>query len=114
MISIVDNVEAVRNATKALLRSRGYLVVTFASAEEFLKSERLNDTTCLISDVHMPGLSGLELQERLAAGGYQIPIIFITAFPESACANEPCGLARSLSCASRSAKPTSSAALTAP
>ena len=82
MISIVDDDESVRNATKALIRSLGYHVATFASAEEFLKSERLHDTACLISDVQMPGLNGIELQDRLAAGGHRIPIIFMTAFPD--------------------------------
>lgn len=82
VISIVDDDEAVRNATKALIRSLGYRVATFASAEEFLKSDRLHDTACLISDVQMPGLNGIELQDRLAASGHRIPIIFMTAFPD--------------------------------
>ena len=82
MISIVDDDESVRNATRTLIRSVGYDVATFASAEEFLASEQLHRTACLISDVQMPGLSGIELQERLKTGGHQIPIIFITAFPD--------------------------------
>ena len=82
IISIVDDDEAVRKATMALLRSAGYSVSTFASAEEFLRSERLNDTSCLITDLHMPGLNGVQLQERLIADGRQMPIIFITAFPD--------------------------------
>jgi FixJ family two-component response regulator len=82
MICIVDDDQAVRDATKALIRSLGYRVATFASAEEFLKSERLHDTACLISDVQMPGLTGIELQDRLAASGHRIPIIFMTAFPD--------------------------------
>jgi FixJ family two-component response regulator len=82
MISIVDDDESVRNATKALIRSLGYRVATFASAEEFLASERLRDTACLISDVQMPGVNGIELQERLNASGHRIPIIFMTAFPD--------------------------------
>jgi FixJ family two-component response regulator len=82
MISIVDYDEAVRNATKTLVRSLGYRAATFASAEEFLSSERLHETSCVISDVQMPGLNGIELQDRLAAGGHRIPIIFITAFPD--------------------------------
>nr|WP_068020902.1 response regulator [Rhodoplanes sp. Z2-YC6860] len=82
MISIVDDDEAVRDATKALIRSLGYRAATFSSAEEFLGSNRVQETSCLISDVHMPGLNGIELQERLAAGGHRIPIIFITAFPD--------------------------------
>lgn len=82
MISIVDDDEAVRNATKTLIRALGYRAATFASAEEFLGSERLHETSCVISDVQMPGVTGIELQERLAANGHRIPIIFITAFPD--------------------------------
>ena len=82
IISIVDDDEAVRNATKALIRSLGYQVATFASAEDFLESDELHKTACLISDVQMPGLNGIELQERLKADGHRIPIIFITAFPD--------------------------------
>ena len=82
MISIVDDDEAVRNATKTLIRALGYRAVTFASAEEFLSSTCLHETSCLISDVQMPGLTGIELQDRLAASGHRIPIIFVTAFPD--------------------------------
>ena len=82
MISIVDDDESVRNATRALIRSLGYRVAAFASAEEFLKSEQLHQTACLISDVQMPGLNGVELQARLKADGHRIPMIFITAFPD--------------------------------
>ena len=82
MISIVDDDRAVRAATRGLVRSLGYDVSTFASAEEFLTSERLHDTSCLITDLHMPGLSGIELQDRLIAQGRHLPIVFITAFPD--------------------------------
>jgi FixJ family two-component response regulator len=82
MISIVDDDESVREATRGLVRSLGYSAAAFASAEEFLGSDRLLDTSCLITDVEMPGLSGIELQSRLAADGHRIPIIFITAYPE--------------------------------
>jgi FixJ family two-component response regulator len=78
-ISIVDDDESVREAIKSLLRSVGLGADVFASAEEFLKSDRVQDTACLILDVRMPGMSGLELQESLAAAHYKIPIIFITA-----------------------------------
>lgn len=82
MISIVDDDEAVRKATKTLIRSLGYRAATFSSAEEFLSSKRLHETSCVISDVQMRGLNGIELQDRLAASGHRIPIIFITAFPD--------------------------------
>ena len=82
MISIVDDDHAVRVATTSLVRSMGYNVSAFASADEFLKSARLHDTSCLITDIHMPGLSGIELQDRLIADGHRMPIVFITAFPE--------------------------------
>jgi FixJ family two-component response regulator len=78
-VSIVDDDESVREAIKSLLRSVGLGADVFASAEEFLKSDRLKDTACLILDVRMPGMTGLELQERLASTEYKIPIIFITA-----------------------------------
>jgi FixJ family two-component response regulator len=82
MISIVDDDEAVREATKGLVRSLGYNVSTFASAEEFLQSDRVRETSCLITDLQMPGITGIELQDRLIAGGHSMPIIFITAYPE--------------------------------
>ena len=82
MISIVDDSETVREATKRLLRSLGYGVATFASAEDFLQSDQVNDTSCLITDVQMPGLSGLELQSRLIAQGNRMPTIFVTASTE--------------------------------
>ena len=82
VISIVDDDESVRQATSALVRSLGYAVATFASAEDFLESDRLDDTACLITDVQMPGLSGVELQSRLIADGRHMPIIGVTAYPE--------------------------------
>ena len=82
MISIVDDDPSVREATKGLVRSLGYGAAAFASAEDFLQSDQVNDTACLITDVQMPGLSGVELQSRLIAQGNCTPIIFITAFPE--------------------------------
>jgi FixJ family two-component response regulator len=82
LISIVDDDESVREATKSLVRSLGYKVVTFGSAEEFLESAHLTATTCLITDVQMPGLSGVELQDRLIADGRRMPVIFVTAFPD--------------------------------
>ena len=82
MISIVDDDESVREATDALVRSLGYAAATFASAEEFLDSDRVHATSCVIADVQMPGLSGIDLQHRLLAQGVQVPIIFVTAFPD--------------------------------
>ena len=82
LISIIDDDESMLESTKGLVRSLGYQVATFASAEEFLKSERVGDTSCLIADVRMPGLSGIDLQGRLIARGVRMPTIFITAFPE--------------------------------
>jgi FixJ family two-component response regulator len=82
LISIVDDDASMREATKGLVRSLGYRAVTFVSAEEFLQSASVDETSCLIADVQMPGLSGIELQRRLIARGNLVPTIFITAFPE--------------------------------
>jgi len=79
MISIVDDELAVREASACLVRSLGYDAMMFSSAEEFLRSGRVETTECLISDINMPGLSGADLQDRLIAGGYRIPMIFVTA-----------------------------------
>jgi FixJ family two-component response regulator len=84
VISIVDDNESVRAAMENLICSLGFVAQTFASAEEFLISPALGATSCLISDIQMPGLRGTELQDRLLGGGYNIPIIFITAYPNSA------------------------------
>ena len=82
MIAIVDDDVVVRGALKSLMRSLGYDASTFGSAEEFLSSEQFSRTSCLITDLHMPGLSGLDLQERLIAQGHRFPIIFITGYPD--------------------------------
>jgi FixJ family two-component response regulator len=82
MISIVDDDAAVREAARTLLRSMGYAAVAFASAEEFLQSGRLSETACLITDVQMPGMSGIDLQRHLAAIGAALPMIFVTAYPD--------------------------------
>jgi CheY-like chemotaxis protein len=79
LISIVDNDESILDSTRALLRSVGYEVVTFPSAESFLDSGAATETKCLILDVRMPGLGGLELQRRLKASGFGVPIIFVSA-----------------------------------
>ena len=81
VISIVDDDGSVRAATRNLVRSLGYVVHTFASAEDFLRSPFLNETSCVITDVRMPEMSGLDLQAHLLAkGGRAFPFIFVTAF----------------------------------
>ncbi len=82
VISIIDDDASVRAATNNLLRSHGYIVHTFASAEEFLQSNHLNDTSCVIADVQMPAMSGLDPLVLLRTQGYRAPFIFITAFPD--------------------------------
>lgn len=82
MISIIDDDESVRTATASLVRSLGFTTRTFGSAEAFLHSPHLLDTDCVITDVQMPGMSGIELQAKLRAIGNPTPLIFITAFPE--------------------------------
>jgi FixJ family two-component response regulator len=83
MISVVDDDESIRDSTKALLRSAGYQVATYASAELFLDSDALAETECIILDVRMPGMDGLELQRRLNALETGIPIIFVTAHDDA-------------------------------
>lgn len=82
LISIVDDDEALREATKGLMRAVGFLAETFGSGEDFLKFDRLHTTACLIADVHMPQMSGLELHRRLVMSGVSIPTILITAYPD--------------------------------
>lgn len=83
-ISIVDDDASIREALKSLMRSVQFNAEAFASAEEFLASERLNDTACLIVDVRLPGMSGFELQNHLKTERPGIPIIFITAHADDA------------------------------
>ena len=82
VISVVDDDVSVRVATDNLLSALGYIVHTFASADEFLRSAHFNDTSCVIADVQMPTMSGVELQALLLARGQRLPFIFITAFPD--------------------------------
>jgi FixJ family two-component response regulator len=82
VISVIDDDASVRAATDNLLSSHGYLVDTFASAEEFLQSIPLRNSSCVIADVQMPAMSGLDLLTHIRAQGYAVPFIFITAFPE--------------------------------
>jgi FixJ family two-component response regulator len=81
IISIVDDDEIVREALHDLIKSLGYEAFAFSCAEQFLQSDRVADTSCLIVDLQMPGLSGLELQDYLLANGYDTPVILVTAFP---------------------------------
>src|SRR6476660_7944073 len=96
-IAIVDDDPSVRNGASGLLKSRGYFTTSFSSAEDFLNSGHLSDISCVITDVKMPGMSGIELQRRLISQGLRTPIIFMTAFPEEsikvqALSAEPPGL----------------------
>lgn len=83
LIAVVDDDASVRLATDRFLRSRGYAVETFASAADFLRSGRLSETSCVITDVRMPVMGGIELQATVRAQGRKLPFIFITAFPEA-------------------------------
>jgi len=82
MIAIVDDDESVREATKSLVRSLGYEAAAFCSAEEFLESGQSEAAACLITDVRMPGMTGVELQDRLIAEGRSLPTVFISAFSD--------------------------------
>jgi FixJ family two-component response regulator len=79
IIAIVDDDDALREALGSVMRAAGFSSKTFASAEEFLACDDCDDTACLILDVRLPGMSGIELQRRLADGNSQLPIIFVTA-----------------------------------
>ena len=82
LISVIDDDESVRRTTTRLIESFGLRAAAFESAENFLDSDYLNDTSCLIVDVQMPGMNGLQLQSHLAAAGCGIPIIFISAYDD--------------------------------
>ncbi len=81
VIAIVDDDASVREGTMDLVKAMGFIAEAFSCAEEFLKSKRLRSTSCLIADVRMPGMTGLELHSRLVRSGNVIPTILITAFP---------------------------------
>ena len=83
VVAIVDDDDLMRTALQGLLKSAGLLAQSFASAEEFLKSGHQQDTACLITDIRMPGMSGLELQAQLNADHCKIPTIFITAHSDA-------------------------------
>ena len=81
MISIIDDDLSARDATLDLIRAIGFAAQAFPCADDFLASDNLGKTSCLISDMRMPGMSGLELYNRLVAAGTPIPTILVTAFP---------------------------------
>ncbi len=82
LISIVDDDDFLRNSLDNLIRSVGFRVQGFSSAEAFLNSDQVRDTACLILDVRMPGMSGLQLQRQIVAANWRIPIIFITSYAD--------------------------------
>ncbi|KDR34454.1 response regulator receiver protein [Caballeronia grimmiae] len=84
LVSVIDDDESVRAATSSLLRSLGWEVHLYPSAESFLESGHFDQVACIISDVQMPGMTGLQLQQRLRELGLALPIIFITAFASDA------------------------------
>ena len=83
VIAIVDDDESFRQATISFIRSLSYSAAAFPSADAFLHSNAVEITDCLITDVQMPGMSGIELQSHLIAQGHRVPVIFVTAFPET-------------------------------
>jgi FixJ family two-component response regulator len=82
VIACVDDDESICKAIKGLLQASGFEVETFSSAEDFLQSDWLHDASCLITDVKLSGMSGLQLLDHLASSGNRIPVIVITAFPD--------------------------------
>ena len=83
LVFIVDDDASVRRSLARLVRAAGFDVETFASAREFLACPRYESVSCLVLDVRMPGLTGLDLQETLATAGQRLPIVFITGYPEA-------------------------------
>jgi FixJ family two-component response regulator len=82
LISIIDDDASIRAAIGNLLQSLGYVVHTFESAEEFLRSDHMDATACVVADVNMPAMSGVELLVHLRSRDQRVPFIFITAFPD--------------------------------
>ena len=87
IIAIVDDDEPLREALGSVLKAAGFLIGTFASAEEFLEFPRQQEIACLILDIRLPGMSGIELQRRLSESGCTIPIIFVTAHGDASLRN---------------------------
>src|SRR5215510_12454666 len=104
LISVVDDDDSVRESLRGLIRSVGFAVAVFASAEEFLSADDLRTTDCLILDVRMPGMNGLDLQRHLAATDYQIPVIFITAHGDEEARRRALQAAQWITCSNHSAK----------
>ena len=82
LVSVVEDDPYFRESMRRLMRSLGYGVEAFSSAADFLASPRLVETTCLITDVHMPAMTGVELYRHLIEAGYTIPTILVTAYPD--------------------------------
>ncbi|HWT68214.1 MAG TPA: response regulator [Pseudomonas sp.] len=108
-IAVVDDDDSVRGALESLLRSSGYKTRTYCSALEFLAANASTRTDCLVSDIQMPGMSGVEMFQQLIATGIHIPTILITAYPAAApplgahpdliaCLPKPCDADKLLSC----------------
>jgi FixJ family two-component response regulator len=87
LISIVEDDQPFRESMIELMSSLGYTVEAFPSAESFLASPLLAETACLVADVHMPGMTGVELNRRLIHAGHQIPMILVTAYPDEVIRN---------------------------
>lgn len=81
ILVVIDDDDRVREAVGCLIKSLGHAVETFESADEYLRSGRIHRTACLITDVQMSGMSGVDLRDRLVAEGHRTPIIFMTALP---------------------------------
>ena len=96
LVSVVEDDQFFRESMKRLMRSLGYSVAAFQSAADFLASPRLVETACLIADVHMPAMTGLELYRRLVDLGHAIPTILVTAFPDNDIGARPEGWGRLL------------------
>lgn len=83
-ISIIDDDDSVRQALGSLVRSLGFAAALFGSAEQFIEAGGVNASAVVVTDVQMPGMNGVDLQDRLRREGHTVPMIFITAFPEEA------------------------------
>ena len=83
LVSVVEDDQFFRESMRRLMRSFGYTVEVFASAADFLASPRLVETACLVADVNMPAMNGLELNRRLIKMGHAIPTILVTAYPDN-------------------------------